>query len=177
MASLHHKQFVGQDLRLSLVDNAPGILGIACHHFVKGAPEVLRLLRSGGGRGSRELAVLGINGLRAITRSFQLLFVFVNGIGTFGTEELQRVIAKNIGVGQNFVISQVLLMFVDCELSVSLDRLTCAASPRDGAVQHLLQIQSVVVQNCRCFDPERVHHLAAFLAHSHQVGYLLQGRS
>ena len=140
MVSLHHEQFVCQDLRLSLVDDAPGILRIASHHIIKRTPEVFGLLRSCCGRRSGKLSVLGLNRLGAVTRSFQLLLTFVHGVRTFRTEKLQRVIAEHIGIGQNLVVSQVLLVLIDREVGVALNRLSGPSAPRDGAVQHLLQV-------------------------------------
>ena len=148
-----------------MIQYTPCFLWVTGHGLVKVAPEVAGLLGSSCGRGSRELTKFRLlNLLRRVSRGFQLGLTFVNGVRPFGTEELQRVIAKYIRVGQNFVIGEILLVLTNSKIGVALNGISGAVSPCDGAVQHPFQLEGVVVQNCRCFDPERVQNLTAFPA-------------
>ena len=124
-----------------MVQKTPCVLRIAIHLVVKTTPEIFRGLGSSSCRRCRELAHLRLcHSLGRITASLQLSFVLVHRIRTFGTKELQRVIAKNVGVGQNLVVGQVLLVLVNSKVGVTSDCVTCAISPLDGAVQHPFQI-------------------------------------
>ena len=114
MASLHHKQFVCNNLRLSLVQKTPSLCRIHIHLLLEVTPEVFRLLRSRSGRRCRELTQHLDSLLQCDNQGFQVrALAFVHGVRTFRTKELQRVIAENIGVGQDFVVSQILLVLVN----------------------------------------------------------------
>ena len=123
-----------------MVQDAPGILGVAVHHVAKSTPEVLGCLRSSCGRRGREIAKLRLNHLGRIPTSLKLILAFVHGVRTFGTEELKRVIAQNIRIRQDLVVRKILLMLINGKFRIALDGISGAVSPRDGAVQHLLQV-------------------------------------
>ena len=123
-----------------MIQDAPGILGITVHHVAESTPEVLRCLRSRCGRRSREITKLRLNHLRWIPTSFKLILAFVDRIRPFGTEELKRVIAQDIGIRQDLVVRKILLMLINGKFRIALDGISGAVSPRDGAVQHLLQV-------------------------------------
>ena len=162
--SLHYKQFVCNSVGLCVVQHAPGILGITRHGLTETAPEILRGLKSCGRRRGREVTVLRIDSCSGITLRLKLLLVFVHGVRTFGTKELQRVIAKHIGVGQDLVISQVLLVLINSEVGITTNHISGFVSPCDRAVQHSFQVEGVLVQNSRSFHPERAQDLTSLVA-------------
>jgi hypothetical protein len=83
--------------------------------------------------------------LGRVTRGHQFLLVLIHRVWTFGTEELKRVIAQDIRIGQDLVVSLVLLTLVHSELSVLFNQTFGFSAPGDCAIQHVLQLESIVI--------------------------------
>ena len=83
--------------------------------------------------------------LSAVTGGFQLLLILVHRVRTFRTKELQRVIAKYVGVGKDFVIGKILLMLIDRELRITLDGISSLVAPGHCTIQHPFQVEGVVI--------------------------------
>jgi hypothetical protein len=146
LASLHHEEFVGHNVGLSLVQNAPGILGITSHDVVEGAPEVLRLLRSCGSRGSGELTIsIWIHFFSGITILLKICFTFMNRVWTFGTKEPKGVITENVRIGQNLVISKILSMRLNSKVSVTLKGFSHLGTPSHGTVKQCFKLEGIII--------------------------------
>gem|GEM_PF-4626248 len=89
----------------------------------------------------------GLNSSRrgGITTAFQLSFIFVHRIRTFGTEELQGVIRQHIGIRKDLVVCQVLTMLLDGELGVTFDQVRGGLTPIKCLIKKTFQVYGVLV--------------------------------
>ena len=142
---LHYKQFVCNSYRLGLVQNAPGILGITRHGFAKATPEIFWLLGASGTRRSGKIGNTATNGLGAVTTGLKFGLAFVHRVRTFRTEEAQRIVAEHIGVGQDLVISQVLLMLINRKIGITSQGCVGFRAPCYGTVKHPFKLKGVVI--------------------------------
>jgi hypothetical protein len=70
---------------------------------------------------------------------------FIYGIRTFWTEELQGVVTQYIRVGEDFVISEILLVLVYTKFSIALQKTLGFLAPGYGVIKHPFKLKGVVI--------------------------------
>ena len=167
--SLHHQQFLTEHFRVLLgsVQIAPGVGGVTLSQGAEAVPEINGITLSLGLRGNRHFRALGSNRtLELLTHGLSLSLLrsgvtdlFIGDrVGAVLAEELTGVISEHVGVGQDGLVSFVLIRQFLKQID-GFDQLIV------GGDQSVFELASIVVKDRRNIRTEIINNFKTCFAY------------